>query len=590
MNGTMHRVIGIFLPLVLALTGFGGAGIHSAHAQQPTGKTYYVAVNGNDANPCTQAAPCRSFNRAISLAQAGDVIHVMPGTYNQQLIISKSGITFEGNGALIDTTAQNGIWVRENVSNVIVRGFNVTRTRSHAIFVQGSHVTIENNTVYHAILENGSLSNGVIVCHHTAWGSALKAERGSSYVVFRNNTVYENCGEGIAATMSRNVLIEGNIVRDNKQVNIYVDNSFYVEVLNNHSYCTGKVSGNNPAGIALGEEIGVWYEGWGAQLRDVTIRGNLVENCPVGIIAFASDAGGTLTNVLIDQNLVPRGSGNNPHAISLDNERNRNVVVSNNGIFRTNIWVRSPSGVTLTGNYLYTGGVTATPSTPAATMTPSVTPVATITATASPAPASPTATQTPIPPTATSPNRTPASTLTATAIPPSPTPTTNRPTATPTSAPPSPTPLPAEPSPTPTLEIPEDGPQPPPPASPSEAIFDDRNGAFVYSDGWRDMQRRRAHEGSFKVTNQNRASVTFTFTGESFSVLYTGGPRFGTIEVYVDGVLVGKIDQRMKRPAFQQRWDYSGKLEPGAHTLTLVFVKKHKSSDSHGSLDAVIVR
>jgi hypothetical protein len=573
MNKTIYRMMSVVLTLAIALGGFNNVDASTEFAPQMAGNSYYVAVNGNDANPCTQAAPCKSFNKAISVAQSGDVVQVMPGTYNQQLIISKSGITFEGNGALIDTTAQNGIWVRENITNVIVRGFKVTRTRSHSIFVQGSYVTIENNTVYHSILENGSLSNGVITCFHTGWGSGIKAERGSSNVVFRNNTVYETCGEGIAATMSKNVVIEGNKVWDNKQVNIYVDNSSFVQVLNNHSYCTGKVSGNTPVGIAMGEETGRWYEGWGAQLRDVTIKGNLVENCHTGIMAFSSDVGGTLTNVLIDQNLIPKGSGNNPHAISLDNQSNQNVTVSNNGVFRTNIWVRSTGGVTLRGNYLYTGGAAATPvgtATATSTAPPSQTPAATGTST--PVPVLPTMTHTPVPPTAAPP------TITQTAVPP-------------TNVPTSPTPLPLEPSPTPTLEIPDDEPLPPASApSPSETIFDDRNGAFVYSDGWRDMFRRRAHEGSFKVTNQNRASVTFTFTGESFSILYTGGPRFGTIEVYVDGVLVGKIDERMKRPAFQQRWDYTGKLEPGAHTLKLVFVKKHRSSDAHGSLDGVIVR
>jgi hypothetical protein len=511
MNRTIYRVISSILALVIALGGFSGAGAASDFAPPMAGNVYFVAVNGNDANPCTQAAPCKSFNKAISLAQTGDVIRVMPGTYNQQLIITKSGITFEGNGAVIDTTAQNGIWVRENISNVTVRGFQVTRTRSHSIFVQGSFVTIENNTVYHSILENGSLSNGVITCFTTGWGSGIKAERGSSNVIFRNNTVYETCGEGIAATMSNNVLIEGNKVWDNKQVNIYVDNSFHVQVLNNHSYCTGKVSGNTPVGIALGEENGRWYEGWGAQLHDVTVKGNLIENCTTGIMVFSSFVGGTLKNVLIDRNLVPKGAGSNPHAISLDNASNQNVTVSNNGVFRTNIWVRSSSGVTLSGNYLYTGGATTPP--PASTLTATPQTIPSQTPTSTPVPALPTMTQTQVPPTA---------------VPPSATPTSVPPTNVPASA----TPLPLEPSPTPTLEIPEDAPLPPPSApNPSETIFDDKNGAFIYSDGWRDMSRRRAHEGSFKVTNQNRASVEFTFTGESFSILYTGGPRFGTIEV-----------------------------------------------------------
>jgi hypothetical protein len=124
----------------------------------------------------------------------------------------------------------------------------------------------------------------------------------------------------------------------------------------------------------------------------------------------------------------------------------------------------------------------------------------------------------------------------------------------------------------------------------SGTYFDDTAPAFKYSEGWEDKDRKKAHGGSYKITNVNGASVTFTFTGQSFSILYTGGPDFRKIEVYVDGVLVDKINQKKDSNKFKQRWDFSGSLSPGSHTLKLVFVTKKDATHLFGSLDAVIVR
>jgi chitodextrinase len=47
----------------------------------------YVAASGSDANPCTQAAPCASFNRAYRVAQPGQIVEVAGGTYSAQAIL-----------------------------------------------------------------------------------------------------------------------------------------------------------------------------------------------------------------------------------------------------------------------------------------------------------------------------------------------------------------------------------------------------------------------------------------------------------------------------------------------------------------------
>lgn len=122
-----------------------------------------------------------------------------------------------------------------------------------------------------------------------------------------------------------------------------------------------------------------------------------------------------------------------------------------------------------------------------------------------------------------------------------------------------------------------------------EKVYDDKNPLFVYSTGWQNVSTSSAYNGSYKETTRNGVTVKFPFTGQSFSILYKGGPYFNVIDVYVDGALVGTINQKLSTAAFQKRWDYPGQLISGKHTLKLVF-KAATSGLSRGSVDAVIVR
>ena len=165
----------------------------------------------------------------------------------------------------------------------------------------------------------------------------------------------------------------------------------------------------------------------------------------------------------------------------------------------------------------------------------------------------------------------PTATPTETPVPATSTPTPEPPTATMTASP-----VPPSPTPTPTL---------------AERVYDDTDSSFLYSSGWNDEWKQAAHGGSFKQTTENGSFVMLTFTGQSFSILYKSGREYRAMNVYVDGVLVGSINERNWKQTFQERWDYPGLLAPGTHTLTMVFVtENNKGRSTKGSLDAVIVR
>jgi hypothetical protein len=120
--------------------------------------------------------------------------------------------------------------------------------------------------------------------------------------------------------------------------------------------------------------------------------------------------------------------------------------------------------------------------------------------------------------------------------------------------------------------------------SAAEIVYDDTGSGLVYSSGWQTTIDPQAYNGSYKVTAVYGASATLDFTGQSFSLLYTDGPSYRRMSVYIDGLLVATIYRVASVTTFQQRWDYPDQLSAGAHTLNLVF------ANGYGNLDAVIIR
>lgn len=548
----MNKLICRFISLIAAFTlVFGDSFVTLVSAAS---NTYYVSTTGSDSNSGSLSAPFKTFAKAISILQAGDTLRVEAGVYTEPLTLSKSGtasasISVIGDRAILNMQGTNPNGVNVSGSYVYVSGLEVIGATDFGILVTGKYVTIENNIVHDDVTRNGVGTCGL----STSWGSAVKVKVGGENITIRNNTVYNNCGEGIAVTRGLTALVENNTVYDNFGVNIYVDNSPFVTVRNNVSYCTGTHlrNGNRATGIALGEES---YSGWGAQLHDVLIVNNTITECSTGVAAYESNVGGILANVTISTNKIPSGE---KRGISIQTLTNQNVMVSNNTVFNS-IYVLQPVGVTLTGNIIETA--------PAATNTP----LPTNTVAASP--------------TFTSTSTLPSATNTAAPIV-SPTPTETVPPLPAFTA----TPLPTLPAFTSTAVTTTFGTTPTIPAG-SEIVYDDKDSQFVYSSGWNDMNKTQAYNGSYKLTNKNGATVTLPFTGQSFSILYNGGSAYRKMDVYVDGVLVGTINQRTASSTFQLRWNYNGLLVPGSHVLKLVFVTPNTSNKTNGSIDAVVVQ
>jgi hypothetical protein len=80
--------------------------------------------------------------------------------------------------------------------------------------------------------------------------------------------------------------------------------------------------------------------------------------------------------------------------------------------------------------------------------------------------------------------------------------------------------------------------------------------------------------------------VTFTFTGISFGLLYTAGPRFGNVDIYLDGVKIDTLNEKAAKIRYQQIWNYKERFHFGQHELRLVYAN---AESAQITLDGVFI-
>jgi hypothetical protein len=173
----------------------------SSLAQAQATRTWVSGV-GDDVNPCSRTAPCKTFAGAISkTAACGEISVLDPGGFGA-VTITKS-ITINGDGTLAGILASlvNGIVV--NGANVVVNlrslsingacnGLNGIR------FIQGSTLMIDNVSIV------GFTGFGIDINRGAAAGG---------FVTIRNVTINNALGGGINVTQNNASAVRVNIER-----------------------------------------------------------------------------------------------------------------------------------------------------------------------------------------------------------------------------------------------------------------------------------------------------------------------------------------------------------------------------------------
>ncbi len=321
----------------------------------------FVSSTGDDwSGDGSIGNPYQTIQRACNFVAAGDIIYLRGGTYtyrdyidtdvdgtatqpitiknynNETVVYDGASVSMSTNKAMITFATWDGdewlsYYILEGITvkNSVERGISFYKTdhltirncivhdiETRAIGGYGKFITIDNNEIYNAVLEN---ENGVM--GGSGWAmtcyTTTDYDNGdpSEHVTISNNYIHNCWGEGIGPGQgSDDVLIENNEVRDVWSVGIYADKATNVVVRNNHIYMADPTyyrNGKPAIGISMANEISfISWEGPAiySPISNFSIYNNLIINTRKGIGFWWDDSNtepqNSYDNIIIAYNVI----------------------------------------------------------------------------------------------------------------------------------------------------------------------------------------------------------------------------------------------------------------------------------------------
>jgi hypothetical protein len=200
--------------------------LHAASAQAQATRTWVSGV-GDDANPCSRTAPCKTFAGAISLTAAGGEINVLdPGGFGA-VTITKSISIISGFEAGVLAPGINGIVVNVAATDtVLLEGLDIEGAGTGLNGIQiigGGRTTIRKCSIRH-FTQNGvnlaGTANARAVIEDSlilsnAGGLNIQGAAGAANFAVLKNTVVDNSttfATQVAGATSALVLIGSTLI------------------------------------------------------------------------------------------------------------------------------------------------------------------------------------------------------------------------------------------------------------------------------------------------------------------------------------------------------------------------------------------
>ena len=169
-----------------------------------------------------------TIQAALEAANPGDTVRVPPGTYHENVLVTKDNITIEGSAsAILDGTGlpgTSGITVRSLTPLARINGFRLTGMRIQNYIRNGVILSrVDNYQIDHGVYINNKAygifpirsTNGLIEFNQVSGSDDTGIYIGqSSDAAIRNNHVTD-CTVGISAEVSSNITVQDNKVMDN---------------------------------------------------------------------------------------------------------------------------------------------------------------------------------------------------------------------------------------------------------------------------------------------------------------------------------------------------------------------------------------
>jgi len=378
-----------------------------------TSTCYADAVNGNDAfGGDSPASAKKTIQAAVDAVDAGGTVIVAEGTYAENVVINKSGLTLEGANAnvcanssdlsvlnpsrgaesIISPGSGDAFTIATNVDNITIDGFFMTSALNAGVYAWNAsdgafeNITIVNNRV-EDIVGWGIFSGGAdridwrIQCNRfDGWTGVDKTAVWLAGNVNRNLTVTQNFVQNVASVVGgRGFIVDGaeDVVIQN---NAFRDLNRYAIQLTNSSDGV-LVDDNDIRNVQVGVQLLTSATGATGVLKNVTVQNNTITDVTAIAIylSYATTGGpgpGTLDNLIIAGNVITQNVAaltNNFALIDLRIDPNaidahgaiavNNNQVTFNGSFSIagaahGIQVRGKaSSVSITGNTLNGGNV-----------------------------------------------------------------------------------------------------------------------------------------------------------------------------------------------------------------------------------------
>ena len=210
--------------LALTVLTLGISSIANAQATRT-----WVSGVGDDANPCSRTAPCKTFAGAISkTAPSGEISVLDPGGFGAVNITKALTINGDGTLAAILNSGVTGIIVNAGANDVVyIRNISINGagTGLNGIrYIAGKALHVENCNIYGQGNNTAGNGNGIIV--------ALTATAGNVFVKDTNIKTCAVTGISVATTTGFVAGVLDNVRLEGLPTGAVIGNNAFVSIRN----------------------------------------------------------------------------------------------------------------------------------------------------------------------------------------------------------------------------------------------------------------------------------------------------------------------------------------------------------------------
>ena len=210
--------------LALTVLTLGISSIANAQATRT-----WVSGVGDDANPCSRTAPCKTFAGAISkTAPSGEISVLDPGGFGVVTITKAITINGDGTLAAILNSGVTGIIVNAGANDVVyIRNISINGagTGLNGIrYIAGKALHVENCNIYGQGNNTAGNGNGIIV--------ALTATAGNVFVKDTNIKTCAVTGISVATTTGFVAGVLDNVRLEGLPTGAVIGNNAFVSIRN----------------------------------------------------------------------------------------------------------------------------------------------------------------------------------------------------------------------------------------------------------------------------------------------------------------------------------------------------------------------